>query len=108
MSATQTKQPQTPGRRATAGAAATASSKPWAPVRRRRWFVPLLAVASLVVLGFGLRAVVTGTASTDESLVYYTVRRGTLPIAVTERGNLESQKTEQIICEVEKDRKSVV
>lgn len=111
MSATQTKQPQTRGRRATAGAAATAGSKPWERARHRRWFVPLLVAISLVVLGFGLRAVVTGTVSTDESLVYYTVRRGTLPIAVTERGNLESQKTEQIICEVENfggDRSGVV
>ena len=51
--------------------------------------------------GFGLRAVLTGATKADESLVYYTVRRGHLPIVVTERGNLESQQTEQIICEVE-------
>ena len=56
---------------------------------------------ALVLLGLGLREVLKDSTQADETLVYYTVRTGTLPIIVTERGNLESQQTEQVICEVE-------
>lgn len=68
---------------------------------RKRWVLPVVAVAGLAVLGIGLREILSDAARVDESLVFYTVRRGTLPIVVTERGNLESQQTEQIMCEVE-------
>jgi HlyD family secretion protein len=101
MSVTQTGQPKVRGSRPASVPATAPSPVARMQTSRRRWLVPLLAVAGLVVLGFGLRAVLTNTTKADESMVYYTVRRGTLPIVVTERGNLESQQTEQIICEVE-------
>jgi HlyD family secretion protein len=102
MSETQTRQPNLRIPRGSAAPAVISlpARSNWV-VRRQRWLLPLAAVASLVLLGLGLRAVLTGATKADESLVYYTLRRGTLPIAVTERGNLESQQTEQIICEVE-------
>ncbi len=68
---------------------------------RLGWLILVGAVAGLAVLGLGLRAILTGGMKADDSLVYYTARRGALSIMVTERGNLESQQTEQIICEVE-------
>jgi RND family efflux transporter MFP subunit len=55
----------------------------------------------LLLLGVGLREVLTDTTKAHDELVFYTVRPGSLPIVVTERGNLESQQTEQVICEVE-------
>ncbi|MCU0961726.1 MAG: hypothetical protein MUF48_16655, partial [Pirellulaceae bacterium] len=72
----------------------------WA-ARRPRWVLPVVVVASLGLLGIGIREVLRDSTRADEALVYYTVRRGTLPIVVTERGNLESQQTVQITCEVE-------
>ena len=72
----------------------------WAS-RRRRWVLPLVVCAGLVLLGLGLREVLSDTTQADDTLVYYTVRPGNLPIVVTERGNLESQQTEKITCEVE-------
>lgn len=103
MSVTQTKGPRPQLPRATVAVRTQTVSTP-APrvrMRRRTWIVPVLAVAGLAVLGAGLRSVFTGGAEADDSLVYYTVRRTALPIVVTERGNLESQQTEQVICEVE-------
>ncbi len=72
----------------------------WAS-RRRRWVLPLVVCAGLVLLGLGLREVLSDTTQADDTLVYYTVRKGNLPIVVTERGNLESQQTEKMTCEVE-------
>jgi RND family efflux transporter MFP subunit len=63
--------------------------------------LPIVVCAGLVLLGLGLREVLSDATKADDSMVYYTVRMGTLPIAVTERGNLESQQTEQVTCEVE-------
>lgn len=40
-------------------------------------------------------------AESTEPLVYHTVTRGDLPIIVTERGSLESQRETRIVCEVE-------
>ncbi len=75
-------------------------SPSWAS-RRRRWVLPVVACGALLLLGVGLREVLTDTTKAHDELVFYTVRPGTLPIVVTERGNLESQQTEQVICEVE-------
>ena len=72
----------------------------WAS-RRRRWVLPVVVCAGLVLLGLGLREVLSDTTQADDTLVYYTVRKGNLPIVVTERGNLESQQTEKMTCEVE-------
>jgi HlyD family secretion protein len=101
MSATQTKQPRRRlFRFRTAVSATTAAATP-PRGRLRRWLIALIVVTGLVVLGFGLKALMSDTSTANESLVYYTARRSVLPIVVTERGNLESQVTEQIICEVE-------
>ncbi|MCU0962531.1 MAG: efflux RND transporter periplasmic adaptor subunit [Pirellulaceae bacterium] len=72
----------------------------WA-ARRPRWVLPAVIVASLGLLGVGIREVLRDSTQANEALIYYTVRRGTLPIVVTERGNLESQQTVQVTCEVE-------
>ncbi len=68
---------------------------------RRRWLVAVIVLASLGILGFGLRALVSDVGQTDNTFVYYTVHRTDLPITVMEQGNLESQITEEIMCEVE-------
>ena len=69
--------------------------------RRRRWVLPVIIVAALILLPIGVKMLLSNTSQASQELVYYTVKRGTLPITVTERGNLESQQTEEIICEVE-------
>jgi RND family efflux transporter MFP subunit len=43
----------------------------------------------------------TELSTVTQPLVYYTVTRCDLPITVTERGNLESQKNTEVRCEVE-------
>jgi len=72
----------------------------WA-VWRKRLLIGLLvlalaggAVAATTMVGRDL-------AKPDQPLVFHTVKRGALPITVTERGNLESQVNEQVICEVD-------
>ncbi len=69
--------------------------------RRLRWVIVGMLVVAVVLLGYGLHALVGGTSNLKAPLVYYTVKRADLPIIVTERGNLESQITEEITCEVE-------
>ncbi len=64
-------------------------------------------LAGLIVATIGIAAVVTAFAihaslgSPDQLLIYYVVKRADLPITVTERGNLESQHEERIICDVD-------
>lgn len=70
-------------------------------VKRRFWLLPLILVGAAVPLFFGWKLLMGDGAGSHEALVFYTVRKGTLPITVTERGNLESQNTEEVICEVE-------
>ncbi len=70
-------------------------------VRRRRWLLPVIIVAASVLLLLGAKMLLDDSAQPSDDLVFFTVKRGTLPITVTERGNLESQQTEEIICEVE-------
>ncbi len=72
----------------------------WA-VRRRRWVLPVIVLAAAILLPIGVKMLLSNSAETSNELVFFRVKRGTLPITVTERGNLESQQTEQIICEVE-------
>ncbi len=107
MSVTSGKNPGTQSASSAASSAAALSlpqggplSPSWAG-RRRRWVLPVVACGALLLLGVGLREVLTDTTKANDELVFYTVRPGTLPIVVTERGNLESQQTEQVICEVE-------
>ncbi len=70
-------------------------------VKRRFWILPLIVVTAVGALAVGWNMLMGGGAKAPDTLVYYTVRRSTLPITVTERGNLESQNTEEITCEVE-------
>jgi HlyD family secretion protein len=67
----------------------------------RRWLLPLFAVAGITLLFFGIKALLGGSNQANEALIYYQVKRADLPIIVTEQGNLESQVTEEVICEVE-------
>jgi RND family efflux transporter MFP subunit len=72
---------------------------------RRQWLRnPVLSGAAIVLV-----VAIAGWAShgwtelgaPSQPLVLYTVTRSDLPITVTERGNLESQKSTEIRCEVE-------
>ena len=71
----------------------------------KRFFQPRLPlviglVAVLVVLFLGWRYFFQ-KSSTDERFVIYQVSKTTLPIVITERGNLESQIATDIRCQVE-------
>ncbi|MCU0874641.1 MAG: hypothetical protein MUE50_20100, partial [Pirellulaceae bacterium] len=70
-------------------------------LRRARWL--LIPVVGLVAVGAVAALASRGKVlrKPDESLVWYTVQRGNLAIAVTERGNLDSQQNTQIFCEVD-------
>lgn len=73
--------------------------------RRAAWRRRLLIGLLVLALAGGAVAATTMVgrdfAKPDQPLVYHTVKRGALPITVTERGNLESQVNEQVICEVD-------
>jgi len=97
--------------RASDGAAAAEGTRAPQPrvdyeeVRRSTWRKRLLIVLLIVVLCGGAVAATTMVgrdfAKPEQPLVFHTVKRGDLPITVTERGNLESQVNEQVICEVD-------
>jgi HlyD family secretion protein len=79
------------------------SARIWAWTRRahRKLLMALaVAVGATAAVG-GLAAVFGGTTTGGAACVYYTVKRGDLPITVTERGNLESQENIKICCEVD-------
>ncbi len=69
--------------------------------RRRRWGVALVSVLAIVGVVAGLASLFGSSSPTDVSLVYFTVTPRTLSISVTERGTVESQNNEQVICEVD-------
>ncbi len=76
------------------------------PERPKRSFGKWILLALLLAAGSGLVAlafaVLVGDMNgPDPTLVYYSVTRGDLAITVTERGNLESQSNEDIICQVD-------
>ena len=76
------------------------------PMARRRRVVSrptllALAVFLLPVVAYWLWPVVGQWYRSQEQLPTYTVTRTTLPIVVTERGNLESQQVTQVLCEVD-------
>lgn len=69
--------------------------------RGRKVMFAVLIVCGVGLL-FGAVSTMLGEMSTsDQPLVLYTVRRGDLPIIVTESGELESQKKTRIKCELE-------
>ncbi len=69
--------------------------------KRRFWVVPLVLILATIPLAIGWKTLMGSSSQNSDSLVFFTVKRGTLPITVIERGNLESQNTEEVICEVE-------
>ncbi len=68
---------------------------------RRKWLVPAVLIGCAMVLVAGVGSLLRDVGGQSDTFVYHTVRRGSLPIAVSERGNLESQVTLEIMCEVE-------
>ncbi|OHB81455.1 MAG: hypothetical protein A2W31_13130 [Planctomycetes bacterium RBG_16_64_10] len=60
-----------------------------------------LGLAAVVLVLAAVRTIVGGYGPTDQLFVYHTVVPSDLPITVTERGNLESQKEIEIVCELE-------
>lgn len=88
-----------------AGTRATQPRVDHEELRRSTWRKRLLIVLLIVVLCGGAVAATTMVgrdfAKPEQPLVFHTVQRGDLPITVTERGNLESQVNEQVICEVD-------
>ena len=71
--------------------------RPW----RKGFVLGSMMLASAAVIAGVLAGLRGGVAKPAQPLVYYTVQRGDLAITVTERGNLESQQNEQIVCEVD-------
>jgi HlyD family secretion protein len=73
----------------------------WERVRRRH----MVGVAVLVCASLSLVAAVASLRSdatrANADFVYSTVQRSDLPITITERGTIESQKNVEILCEVE-------
>ena len=68
---------------------------------RKRMAVAAAGMLAVIGLIASLASFTSGTTQKDQSLIYFTVRKTDLPIAVTERGTLESQKNVQVICEVD-------
>lgn len=68
---------------------------------RRRWMIASSVMAMAITLVAGLGSLVGGSGQNDQSLVYFTVQKRDLPITVTERGTLQSQKNVEVICEVD-------
>ncbi len=69
-------------------------------VRRALLIVAVLAVGA-AILAAGASTLTSEVARPEQPLVVHRVVRGDLPIVVTERGNLESQSSTDVICEVD-------
>ncbi len=74
-------------------------------LRKPRWPVRRIALAAAAI-GLLVTTIVVirwtlNRSNHDAGLVYYDVVRTSLDISVTERGNLESQLNERVLCEVE-------
>ena len=67
----------------------------------KRIVLGVLVVAVLGIFVLVLRSGMGSLGTPDQPLIYYTVTRGDLPIVVTERGNLESQDSIDVYCDVE-------
>lgn len=65
------------------------------------FFAPLACVLVVLSGAYWSKSHRAERNGTREPLVFYTVRQADLPIIVTERGNLESQRNTEIRCEVE-------
>ena len=60
-----------------------------------------LVCSGLGLLGWAGWALAFDGPSTNGALIFYTVKKSDLPIQVTENGNLQSQKTTELRCQVE-------
>jgi len=69
--------------------------------RRRRIVLACVFAAVAIALFLVILGMLDTVVAPSQPLVFYTVKRADLPITVTERGNLESQKNTEIRCEVE-------
>ncbi len=69
--------------------------------KSRKALFGMLAVIGVVLLTGAVWTITADFSKPDGSLVFYTVKRGDLPIRVIESGNLESQTTTSIRSEVE-------
>jgi len=85
-----------------------ANRKPAAPSRLRRlWPIVAVALVLLLVIGWVIKfSFFTSTRGSDE--ITALVTRVDLPIIVTERGQLESAKTETAKCQVEGESSKIV
>ena len=76
------------------------ASRPKGGRSRTKLALGVVVVVALTVAA-GLYALSERALTADRTFIYYAVRRADLPITVTERGNLESQTEEKIVCEVD-------
>jgi len=67
----------------------------------RKLLLAVLVAAGAGLAGFAVWTLASDVRGPDQTLVFYTVKRADLPIKVTESGNLQSQVTTEIRCEVE-------
>jgi len=67
----------------------------------KRLLLGLLVVGAVGGITVAVAGLGRDLANPGQQLIYHTVKRGDLPITVTERGNLESQQNEDIVCEVD-------
>ncbi len=68
---------------------------------RKRLILVAATMLAVIALTAGLASLPGGGVEPNSELVPYTVRPVDLPITVTERGTLESQKDVQVVCEVD-------
>ena len=71
------------------------------PAGNRSVLLPSLLVAGIALAAVAAWSFSSDSASLDTTLVFYKVKRSDLPIQVTENGNLQSQTTTAVRCEVE-------
>jgi RND family efflux transporter MFP subunit len=72
-----------------------------APAGNRNVLLGALLAAGVALIAVVVWSFSSDSASTDTTLVFYTVKRSDLPIQVTENGNLQSQTTTAVRCQVE-------
>ncbi len=78
-----------------------ASSPSVHPKWGKRLVLVTVIVATALVAGGAYAIFSGGFSETEQQLIYYTVKRGDLPITITERGNLESQREVKIFCMID-------
>ena len=79
----------------------SAASKPFYQRIPRPVVIGGVVVAALFLLAMAGSRLAGSLSSDEQAYVFYEVQKGELPIVVTERGNLESQDSIKIQCEVD-------